>query len=144
MILLDANILIYAYSTTSPHHEAARVWLETTMSERKEVRLAWVAIAAFIRIITNSHLYKEIYSLEEACDRIDDLLSMSNVAILQPTERHWTILKRLLIGDQATQNLVTDAHLAALAIEHGASICTNDKDFTRFTGLKVINPIAKQ
>ena len=63
---------------------------------------------------------------------------------LQPGEQHWGILKRLVIYDQATRNLVNDAHLAALAIEHGASICTNDKDFTRFTGLKIINPIAKQ
>ena len=144
MILLDANILIYAYSTSSPHHDAARTWLENAIARREELRVSWVGLLAFIRIVTSARLYKAFYSLEEACERIDDLLAMSNVAILQPGDQHWMMLKRVLLKDQATGNLVTDAHLAALATEYGAAVCTNDMDFTRFTGLKIINPIAKQ
>jgi uncharacterized protein len=144
VILLDANVLIYAYSTSSPHHDAARSWLEAAMAKREEIRLSWFSVAAFIRITTTVRLYTDSYSVEEACDKVDDLLVMSNVAILQPGEQHWAILKRLLVRDQATANLVSDAHQAALAIEHGAAVCTNDRDFTRFEGLKIINPIAKQ
>jgi toxin-antitoxin system PIN domain toxin len=141
--LLDANILLYAWSTTSPHRDACAEWLEDAFAQGRQIALAWFVISAFLRISTNRRLYDQT-SMKKSCEAVDDLLSRSNVSILQPGVSHWNILRRLLIESQVKENLVGDAHLAALAIEHGASICTNDKDFTRFTGLRIINPIAKQ
>lgn len=144
MILLDANILIYAFSATSPFHVTAAKWLEDAMAEGQQIRLSWSVIGAFLRIVTNPGAYGQVAGIQEACQTIDELLSYSNVALLEPTESHWRIFKKILVDSQITKNLVTDAHLAALAMEHGASICTNDKDFTRFAGLRTVNPISKQ
>lgn len=143
-MLLDANILIYAFSSSSPFHASAKTWMEDAMARGLQVYLSWSVISAFLRITTDPRSYGQIATMADACATVDDLLSYSNVAVVEPTASHWPIFKKILVESQATGNLVTDAHLAALAIEHGASLCTNDKDFTRFTGLKIINPIAKQ
>jgi toxin-antitoxin system PIN domain toxin len=143
VILLDANILLYAFSATSPFHAVSAAWLEDAMARGLQLRLSWAVIAAFLRLITSQKPLEQPASLAVACSTIEELLSYSNVAVAEPTLSHWTIFKKVLLESQAHRNLVNDAHLAALAIEHGASICTNDKDFTRFAGLKIINPVAK-
>jgi uncharacterized protein len=143
VILIDANILLYAYIASSPHHEAAVRWLTSAMERREEIGLPWISILAFIRIITGPAL-SNAATLEAAIASIDDLLAESNVILIHPSVSHWQLLQRTLRAGQANRELVNDAHLAALAIEHNAALCTNDRDFARFPGLKIVNPIAKQ
>jgi toxin-antitoxin system PIN domain toxin len=143
VILLDANILLYAYSSTSPHHVAAREYLTEAMVRRESIGLPWLTVLAFLRIVTSSRAYANVYSMDEACAIIDDLLSNSNVEVIGPGHGHWVAFGKLLIDSQATSRMINDAHLAAIALEHGAALCTNDRDFTRFPGLKIVNPIAK-
>lgn len=142
MRLIDANILLYAYDGSSTLHGAAKRWLEKNLSEAEPIRLAWVTILAFLRIATHRKIYANPYSIAEATAIVDDWLARPCMGILQPTARHWPILTALLQNGQATGPLVMDAHLAALAIEHGAILCSTDKDFTRFDRLKLANPLA--
>ena len=144
MILIDSNLLFYAYDADSSQHASAAQWLEHTLTEHEEVAVAWITILAFLRISTSSHALAHPLTLDEATDIVDSIVSSSNVLVLQPTAGHWMIFRRLLIDSQAVGNLTSDAHLATLALEHDCMVATNDKDFTRFTGLKIINPIAKQ
>jgi len=117
--------------------------LEETLSGPMPVRLAWITILAFLRISTNPGLSGRPLRMEEASGVVDDWLRQPNVGILTPGERHWEILRGLLKTAQVRGALTSDAHLAALAIEHGATLCTCDRDFTRFPGLRVLDPIAK-
>ena len=112
------------------------------MERREELGFAWVTLLAFLRIGT-SRLFTSA-SMANACEVIERLTSETNVEIVTPTPKHWPIFKDLLLRSQVSPNMITDAHLAALAIEHNATICTNDRDFSRFTGLKIINPVEKQ
>ena len=142
MILIDANLLLYAYDLTSEQHERAKTWLEATLNEGQPVRLAWATILAFLRIGTNPRALAVPLSIREATRIVAEWLALPNVASLEPGERHFEILVRLLESAQARGPLVMDAHLAALAIEHGATLCTTDRDFTRFGQLRVSNPLA--
>ena len=144
MILVDANLLLYAHNTGAPQHGPARRWLESVMSGQELVRLPWVAILAFLRIGTDSRAYPHPLSMDEASGFVKGWLARSNVDILHPTERHWEILEGLLTAAQVKGPLVTDTHFAALAIEHGATLYTTDRDFARFPGLKWINPIEQK
>ena len=141
MILLDANLLLYAYTPSLPHHPAARPWLEKTLSGSEPVRIAWVTLLAFLRIGTDSRAFPHPLSAAEAVAIVSEWLELPGVAILEPSERHWEILSELLTTTQAHGPLVMDAHLAALAIEHGATLYTTDQDFSRFPGLQVMNPL---
>jgi hypothetical protein len=142
MILVDANLLLYAYNSSSEHHHPARRWWEAALSKpRQPVALAWVTILAFLRISTNPRAFPSPYSPAEAASFVSEWLAVPTVGVLNPGERHWQILSELLPAAQVRGALVTDAHLAALAIEHGAVLCTTDRDFTRFTGLKTANPL---
>lgn len=141
MILIDASVLLYAYDSSSPRHEAARGWLEDTFSQPEPVGLSWPAIVAFLRITTNSRAMDHPFSLDQACAAVSLWLERPSVTILVPGERHPEILRKLIIEGQAFGPLVMDADLAALAIEHGATLCTTDKDFTRFPGLRTLNPL---
>lgn len=141
MILIDANILIYAYDTDSPFHEDARRWFSEAMDRRDEIGFAWITLLAFLRIADGGFTRGR---LPEAIEVIEELLSQSNVQIVTPTAGHWPVLKRLLAKSQASGNLIPDAYLAALALEHNATLCTNDRDFTRFHGLKLMNPVETQ
>ena len=142
MILVDANLLLYAYNTSSEHYEAARRWLELLLSKpHQPVGLAWVTILGFLRISTNPRAFPAPYSLAEAVSFVSGWLAVPAVAVVNPGERHWEILSRLLPAGQARGALVTDAHLAALAIEHGAVLHTTDRDFARFAGLRTLNPV---
>lgn len=140
MILIDANLLLYAYDSSSAHHERARGWLSNLLSNPEPVALAWVTILAFLRIGTDRRL-RNALSVSEASEIVSSWIDRSNVTILTPTERHWEILERLLKQGQAAGRLVMDAHLATLAVEHGASLATSDRDFTRFPGLSILDPL---
>lgn len=141
MILVDANLLLYAYDAAAPEHPKARSWLEDVLGKPEPVFFPWQSIHAFLRIATNPRAWKAPLTIEEARAIIDELLSLPNVVTLSPGERHWEILRGLVADSQCRGPLVADAVLAALAIEHGAELCTNDRDFSRFQNLRVVNPL---
>jgi toxin-antitoxin system PIN domain toxin len=141
VILLDANLLIYAYDSLATQHSRARSWLERRFSGTEHIGLSWITILAFLRIATSRRYESDPMTAEEAASIVDGWISLSNVVLTSPTERHWRILSDLLPKSQARGPLIMDAHLAALAIEHGATLCTNDRDFLRLPGLKVEFPL---
>jgi len=141
MMLIDANLLLYAYDSASEHHGPAAHWLTTSLSNPEPVGLAWVTILAFLRIATNARMRAQPFTSAEAVAVVDEWLERPNVSIVGPTERHWKILKELIPKAQVRGPLMMDAHLATLAIEHGATLCSNDRDFSRFPGLKWANPL---
>ncbi|HEV7923449.1 MAG TPA: TA system VapC family ribonuclease toxin [Thermoanaerobaculia bacterium] len=141
MKLVDANLLIYATLTKAPRHDAAKAWLAAAFSSEEEVRLPWSSIHAFLRLTTSGVISEAAMPLEEAVALINSWLSRANVATIEPGEDYWPILRRLVLDTPARGNLVMDAHLAALAIEHDGTVYTTDRDFRRFKGLRVINPL---
>jgi len=141
VILVDANLLLYAYDATSAHHAAARAWWEDRLSETAPVRLAWATVHAFLRIGTHPRLLRTPFTIAEAAARVDEWLARPMVDLVHPTDRHWPLFQQMLTKGQAGGNLVPDAHLAALAVEHGATLCTTDRDFARFEGLDWENPL---
>jgi toxin-antitoxin system PIN domain toxin len=141
LILLDANILLYAYDQAAREHERAMGWLQRVLSSPRPVRLAWVTILAFLRISTDPRALLEPLTMGDAAAAVGSWLAQPQVAILQPSDRHWEILQSLLQVGQVRSRLVTDAHIAALALEHGATLCTNDRDFARFPDLRLENPL---
>jgi toxin-antitoxin system PIN domain toxin len=142
VILLDANLLIYAVDADSSQHKRARRWLEETLSGDTSVGLPWIVVLAFIRITTRAGIMAKPLPLEQAIGFIDDWLAQPCVALVGPGDAHWPVLKNLLITGGAAGNLTSDAHLAALAIEHGCEIASADNDFRRFTGVTLVNPLA--
>lgn len=144
MILPDLNILLYAYDADSPFHEGAKLWLEELLSGSETVALSWHTIVGFLRIGTNPRVFKVPLTIAEAIEIVEEWLACPSVKITLPTTRHWEILQDMLITGQAAGNLISDAHLAALAIENGAFLATTDKDFARFGNrLKTVNPLIK-
>lgn len=142
MILVDANLLLYAEDSLSEHHDGAREWWDAQLSGTKPVGLCWPVLTAFIRIGTNARLHQRPLTLKEAVDRVQSWLGQPCVRFILPTEQHWTIFRRVLReGGNATGNLVPDAHLAALAIEHNCELYSSDADFARFPGLAWHNPL---
>lgn len=142
MILIDASILLHSYDSSSPRHEAARRWLEETLSQPEPVALSWQGILAFLRITTNSRAIDHPCSLEESLAIVSSWLERPAVIILASGERHFEILRKLISEGQAFGRLAADADLAALAIEHGATLSTSDREFSRFPGLRTLNPFA--
>jgi toxin-antitoxin system PIN domain toxin len=141
MIVVDANLLLYASDISSVHHRASRQWLEDTLSGNEPVGLAWAALLAFLRIGTDPRIRKNAFSVEEAIAIAAGWLDRPTVTLVNPGDRHWEILRDMMTRGQVRGPLVTDAHLAALAIEHGATLATTDRDFARFPGLKFFNPL---
>ncbi len=142
MILIDANLLVYAHDSRSQHHSAARTWLESTLSGTEAVAIPLVALLAFVRIVTNPRLYPAPLSPDIAIEVVTGWLAQPNVGVATPTERHWQIFQNIAASGQARGPLVMDAHIAALAIEHGATLMSADRGFARFPGLRFRNPIA--
>ncbi len=142
MILVDANILLYAEDSLSAHHESARTWWDAQLSCAAPVCMCWPVLTAFIRIVTNARLHQRPLTLREAVDRVQSWLDQPCVCVIQPAEQHWEILQRMLHEGNATGNLVSDAHLAALAVEHNCELCSTDADFARFPGLNWRNPVS--
>ena len=141
MILVDANLLIYAYHPRAENHEKSRAWLEGALSGPELVRFAWLTLWAFLTIVTNPRLFERPLSASEAEAAISSWLAQPAAGILEPGERHWDILRSLVREGQAAGPLVMDAVLAAIALEHGATLCTTDRDFSRFSRLRWTNPL---
>jgi len=141
--LLDASVLLHAYDPDFQGHQQSRSWLEKTFSDPEMVGLAWVAVLAFLRVSTNPRAFRRPFSVEEATSIVSDWLDRPNAVVLEPGQRHWAILSGLLSAARARADLVMDAHLASLAIEHGAVLCTDDRDFTRFPGLRMLDPLER-
>lgn len=139
MILVDVNLLLYTYDAGAAQHKAARQWLESVTTAGEALRVAWATVLAFLRLSTRRGVLAEPLSMSEARSVVDEWFAQGFL-VLEPGDRHWSVLQEALAA--ATHpDLVTDAHLAALAIEHGALLCTNDRDFTRFPRLKVRFPL---
>ena len=141
MILVDANILLYAEDELSPRHDAARAWWDNELSGSSPVCLCWTVLAAFIRIGTNPRVFDHPLSLDQALARVQSWMDQPCARIVGPTERHWIVFQEMLRHGQAVANLVTDAHLAALAAEHGCELISTDSDFSRFPGIRWRNPL---
>ena len=142
MRVADVNLLLYAVDESSPHHERARLWLEAELSGPETFALSWTVLLAFVRLSTNPHVFDTPLEAEEALDLVRSWLAQPTVTVVHPTERHAGLLRELLGPLGAAGNLTTDAHLAALAIEHGAELCSADADFSRFPRLRWTNPLA--
>jgi uncharacterized protein len=142
VILVDANLLLYAYHPRAEQHETSRAWLEAALSGPEFVRFAWLTLWAFLRIGTNPRVFERPLSTAEADAAISSWLAQPTAGILEPGERHWDILRDLVREGQTAGPLVMDAVIAAIALEHGATLCTTDRDFSRFSGLKWTNPLA--
>ena len=141
MKLLDVNLLIYAVDESSRHHEQARPWLEQALSGTEEVGFAWLVLLGFVRISTNPAVFGNALSPARALEFVDSWLGSPVAAVVHPTERHAGNLRDLLMPLGTAGNLTSDAHLAALAIEHGAELCSHDTDFARFPGLRWHDPL---
>jgi uncharacterized protein len=141
VILVDANLLLYAYHPRAQQHEASRAWLEATLSGGELVRFAWLTLWAFLRIGTNPRVFEQPLSTSEAEEAMSSWLAQPTAGILEPGERHWEIPRELVRQGQATGPLVMDAVIAAIALEHGATLYSTDRDFSRFTGLRWTNPL---
>ena len=141
MKLVDINLLLYAIDSSSSFHSEARKWLEDALSSPETVYFPWVVLLGFVRIGTRNRVFAQPLSVEEAFDYVDEWLARPNVSIVHPTERHTQILRDLLTSTGTAGNLVQDAHIAALAIEYGATVFSADHDFTRFKGLRFVNPL---
>ena len=141
MILIDVNLLLYAYNSAAPEHSVARQWLEETFSNPEPVLLPWTTVLGFLRIATSPKVWSQPLLISQAVEIVDSWLSLPNVTVIQAGDRHWPILRELLPASQSRGALVPDAHLAALAIEHGAVLFTNDRDFARYDGVRIANPL---
>jgi uncharacterized protein len=142
MIILDLNVLLYAYNLRAPQHAKTAQWLENLFAKTELIGLPWVTLWGFIRIATNPRLSPNPGSPEQVFHIVRKLLANPNVRVIDPGPRHAELLTRLVIEHRATGPLVSDAVLAALALENGASVASCDQDFSRFTGLCWINPLA--
>ncbi len=141
MIVVDANLLIYAYDTASLQHGKSRAWLEEALSGLELVGLPWQSVAAFLRVMTNPKLHGRQYVLNEATDLVESWIARSNVRILGPGDDHWVQFRRMIVEGQAAGPLISDAELAALTNEYGGVLYTADRDFARFPGLRWNNPL---
>jgi toxin-antitoxin system PIN domain toxin len=142
VIILDANILLYAYDSSSSLHVRARSWVEHVFSEGEPLGLPWQTVAAFLRVITNPELRGDRFTVEEAAAIVDQWLAQPNVRPLALGDRHWSLLRAAMVDGQVRGPLITDAQLAALTMEYGGVLHTTDRDFARFPGLRWMNPLA--
>lgn len=136
MKLVDTNVLLHAVNADSPEHTVARASLEEGLSDDSGLGFAWLALVGFVRLATRRGILERPLDAEEALGVVDDWLAAPHARLLEATPRHWPILRRLLVGAGTAGNLSNDAHLAALAIEHAATLVSFDRDFERFSGLR--------
>lgn len=141
MKLLDVNLLIYAVDESSARFAQAHQWVESVFGSQETVALPWLVLLAFLRLTTKPHVMTAPFTSDEALDIVDGWLARPNTVVVHPTDRHGAVLRELLAPLGTGGNLVTDAHLAALAIEHGAELNSCDADFARFTGLRWLDPL---
>lgn len=141
MTILDANILLYAYNADASQHVDTRRWLEQQLGAMDRIGIPWATLWGFLRISTNPRLTRVALGVEEVFQAVRELLSHPQVTVVEPGPRHAEILEQLVRQGGATGPRVTDAALAALAIEHGATLASTDRDFSRFPDLRWINPL---
>jgi uncharacterized protein len=142
VIVLDANLLIYAVNSDAPLHPKAKSWLESTLSGQETVGFPWSVLLAFLRLTTRPGLFRNPLPIEIAFGLLASWLDQPSATVVHPGPRHLTVLRELLAPLGTDGNLTSDAPLAALAIEHGAELCSSDTDFGRFNGLKWRNPLS--
>ena len=141
MKIPDLNLLVYAVDRESTEHDRALAWWNGALSGSETVGLAWSVLLGFVRLTTNPRVFRSPLSPEEALDYVDRWLGVGVTTVVEPTSRHAAVLRDLLARSGTGGNLVSDAHLAAIAIEHGAELCSADRDFGRFAGLSWVNPL---
>lgn len=140
MKLVDANVLLYAVNTDAQHHERSRAWLDEALSGADTVAFAWIALLAFVRLSTKVGLFPSPLTVDQALDRVDAWLDAPPSVVVEATVDHARVVRSLLAPIGAGGNLVSDAHLAALAIEHRCTIVSYDNDFSRFDGVDWQSP----
>ena len=141
MICPDVNLLLYATFHTFPQHQKAKAWWDAVLSGSVPVSLGHVVVLGFIRISTSGRVFSSPITMEQAIQAVDGWLAQPNVQLLAPAETHWENLKSMLAASNVGGNLTTDAHIAALAIDYGLIIYSNDADFARFPNVKCVNPV---
>ena len=142
MILVDANLLIYAVNADAPLNRKAKSWLESALSGQESVGFPWSVLLAFLRLTTRPGLFARPLPIDTAFDLVASWLEQPSATIVHPGPRHLQVVRECLQPLGTGGNLTSDAHLAALAIEHRAELCSSDTDFARFHGLKWRNPLA--
>jgi toxin-antitoxin system PIN domain toxin len=141
-VLVDANLLLYARNADDPHHQRARDWLGGALNGPVRVGLPWLSLSAFLRISSNPRAWPRVLSISEAWEQVEDWLAAPASWIPLPTDRHAEVLGRLLLDHRLSSAMVTDAQLAALAVEHGVAVASTDTGFARFTEIRWIDPLA--
>ena len=141
MIAPDTNLLLYAYCPDAPLHKASRAWLEQILSSVEPVGFPLPTLHSFVRLLTNPIIAGKIVTLTDALALVDEWLSLPQVSVLHPGDQHWNLLKHIANEGHAAANLFPDAVIAAIALEYGAVVHTNDRDFARFPGLRWHNPL---
>jgi uncharacterized protein len=136
MRLVDTNVLLHAVNRNAAQHAVALAWVNAAFSGPGPVGITWVALLGFVRLATRRGILSQPLTADDAISIANDWLGCASARIVEPTPRHWSLVSRLLIGAGTAGNLTTDAHLAALAIEHGATLVSFDRDFERFAGLR--------
>ena len=144
MILPDVNLLVHAYDAGGRHHARAKAWWEQALAGEEPVGLAWVTLLGFVRLTTNRVVFQHPLSVDEAVAHVESWLAQPNVRLVHPGYRHAELCFGFLRAAGTGGNLTTDAHLAALAVEHGCALYSTDSDFARFAGLNWRNPLAPQ
>lgn len=141
-MLVDANLLLYAVDERSPHHPVGREWLTSSLNGDQRVALPWLSLAAFVRISTHPRASEHPLASAEAWSFVEDWLRCELTWIPNPTDRHADVLGSLIRRYDLRANMITDAQLAALAIEHGLKLYSADTDFARFSEIDWVNPLA--
>ncbi len=137
----DINLLLYAINSQAPNHRKAKLWLECSFSEPETIGFSWIVLLGVLRIGTNSRIFANPYPINDLLDLIDEWLNRPNVSIIEPTHVHFAVLRKLITPLNMTGNITSDAHLAAICIEHDATLYSADIDFAKFSGLRWVNPL---
>lgn len=141
MKIVDLNVLLYAVNEDATQHEVVHHWWVNALNGDETIGLPWIVLLGFLRIATNEKVYPQPLPVDDALERLDRWLATAPAAIVTEKPEHWTVLRELLAKAGVAGNLTTDAHLATLAITHGASLVSCDTDFARFAGLRWENPL---
>jgi len=141
MILPDINLLLYAYNALDKQHTEARNWFEAVVNGKERLGLCWPVITGFLRVSTNARAFLQPFDIAESVQIVARWMKHPNIIVVEPTNRHWQLLSEILVAGQVRSAMTTDADIATYAIEHGAVLHTQDRDFNRFPGLRVENPL---
>lgn len=140
MVVVDVNVLLYAIDQRAAHHATSHRWLTEVLNAPGSIALTWPVLLAFVRIATNPRVWPRPLSAPEALDYVEQWIAAPGTTMLEPTTRHAAVLRGLLLESGTAGNLTSDAHLAAIAVEHGLGVCSYDNDFERFNGVKRVRP----